>query len=218
MCIGCIAAELDGPNIIVMRSCPIMPPKLDVRILGLMRTKKKLPTPSGNKLLSTWYQNGEHTVTEKEKKRRDVFVREKENNFKLANMSATMGNIINNIKPNVMSVEQNAMFNGVLTIALLAEVMGTLVGIAGNDGTPLNKYKVSTVREAHNVAKLVKEFAKKHTPEYLVSLPDITKAALRDKMQTKYGIYGLDLKTDDEGDAAVVFDYWYNNVYLPSLV
>lgn len=113
MCIGCIAAEMDGPKIKIVRSCPIMPPRFDINSLGFMKTKKKLPTPSGNKLLSTWYQNGEHTVSEKEKKRRDVLVRERDNLFKLTNMSATMGNIIKIIGPDVMSVEQNAMFNGV---------------------------------------------------------------------------------------------------------
>jgi len=90
--------------------------------------------------------------------------------------------------------------------------MGTLVGIAGSKGIPINEYKVQTVRKRYEPAKLVREFANKHTSEYIASLPDVTKAAFRDLMQEKYGKYGLELHSDDEGDACVVFDYWYEEV------
>jgi phosphoheptose isomerase len=32
-------------------------------------------------------------------------------------------------------------------------------------------------------------------------------------MNKKYGQFGLELHTDDESDACVVFDYWYEDVF-----
>jgi hypothetical protein len=122
-----------------------------------------------------------------------------------------MGGMIDKINPDLILVEKNAAFNGILTTVLLAKVMGSLLGIAGFKGIPVKEYPVITVRKHHNVADLVKEFVRGKTAQELQALPDITKAALRDLMFKKYGKYGIIFQTDDESDACVVFDYWYEH-------
>ncbi len=218
-CIGVLVVGLDSNNkISLMKSCPIIPVKFCASRLGFMKSKKKLPTKEGgHEKVNTWWIKGEKSVSKALKKQRDIKVREAQNNFYLTNLSSSMAKIIEGINPDVINVEKNAMFNGILTIELLAKLMGTLIGIAARNNIPLNEYKVPVVRKKHKPAKLVQQFARNHSSDYIASLPDVTKAALRDKMQKKYGKYGLVMQTDDEGDACVVFDYWYEDVYLPSL-
>jgi hypothetical protein len=197
-----------------MKSCPIIPPKFDVATLGFHRSKKKLPTPIGDNQLTTWWKDGEATITKKLKEKRDVLVREATNKFILEHLGASMGTLIESIGPDIINVERNSMFNGILTIELLAKSYGTLLGIAANYGIKTNEYKVQVVRKRYSPAKLTMDFAKRHEPEYLASLPDVTKAAFRELMQEKYGKFGLELHSDDESDACVVFDYWYEEIFL----
>lgn len=214
-CTGIIVAEIKNEKIVKMLSTPIVPKKFDItKEFGFMKSKKKLPTkPGGNELVNTYCRRGEESVSKDEKKRRDVSVRQKQNLFILTQMSKDIGDIVDGVKPSVIAYEKNAIFNGILTIELLAKLSGTLVGIAGSHGIPIYEYPVQRVRKRHHPAQLVKEFVKGKDSIYIQSLDDVTKAALREKMQQKYGQYGLELKSDDEGDAAVVFDYWYEEVY-----
>jgi hypothetical protein len=162
VCVGILAAGIDDDTrkIKVMKSCPIFPPKYDVSAVGFMKSKKKLPSIRGNKELNTWARPGETHISETEKKHRDVMVRELEKHFILTHISQKVGDYIENIAPNVINVEKNSMFNGILTIELLAKLMGTLIGIAGDRGIPLNEYKVQTVRKRYNPAKYLRTLQK----------------------------------------------------------
>lgn len=214
-CTGIIVAEIKNDRIVKMLSTPIVPKRLDItEEFGFMKSKKKLPTRhGGSELINTYYRRGEESVSKDEKKKRDVSVRQKQNLFILTQMSKDIGDIVDGVKPDVIIYEKNAIFNGILTIELLAKLAGTLVGIAGSHGIPIYEYPVQRVRKRHNPAQLVKDFVKGKNSDYIQSLDDVTKAALRERMQQKYGQYGLELKSDDEGDAAVVFDYWYEEIH-----
>ena len=115
------------------------------------------------------------------------------------------------IKPNVVLVEKNKIFNGVLTSVLLGKVMGVLVGITTSKGIPLKEYEVATVRKNINIVKCIEELVSELSQEEIDKIPDITKRALRKYMEKKYGKYGLKCSTDDESDACVVFDHWLEN-------
>ena len=217
VCIGIVIAKINDNSgeIEIMRSCPVVPS--DSRVpesLGFMATKKKLPTsPKAKTEINTYFKKDEQYVSKSEKQKRDREVRKLTNKFHLENLAQRMDAMISSIEPNLINTEINAMFNGVLTIELLAKLSGQLLGIAASNSVKVNEYSVATVRKAHNVARLVSEYAKTLAKEDLLKVKDLTKAALRDKMQKKYCKYGLLLHTDDEGDACVVFDYWYENVY-----
>ena len=209
VCIGLICARLDGKGIAnKVMSAPIIPKQFSPICLGYKASKKKLKTKSGE-LLNTYWKDGEVEITKVEKAKRDKEVRAKKDIYVLEYIGKQMGDMIDRIKPDLILVEKNAAFNGILTTVLLAKVMGSLLGIAGYKGIPVVEYPVSQVRAHHNVAKLVKEFVKGKTQEELQALPDITKAALRELMYNKYKDLGILFQTDDESDACVVFDYWY---------
>jgi CRISPR/Cas system-associated endoribonuclease Cas2 len=214
-CVGVIAAGIDDNthDVILVKSCSIVPEEFDVSTLGYMKSKKKLPNSLCTKSYNSWVFKGEKTISETEKEKRDVQVREARNLFLLTYISERMRDIIDTVVPSLINAEQNSMFNGMLTIELLAKLMGTLVGLAADRNIPIEMHKVQVARKRHNPAKLVAEFARNHDPGYIKSLPDVTKAALRQLMQEKYEKYGLKMNTDDEGDACVVFDYWYEEIY-----
>lgn len=213
-CIGVVAAEVQGKTVTKILSCPIIPEPFDVTKLGFLKSKKKIKTKNG-KEVNAWVKPNETVISEKEKKERDRLVRSQKDIFILENIGSQIGKLIKEIKPDLILVEKNAIFNGILTSVLLAKVMGTLLGIAGMFNIPVKEYAVNVVRQPYNIAQLTKQFVENKTLEELKTIPDVTKRALRQLMQSKYP--GIQFQTDDESDACVVFDYWFNYEYLPKI-
>lgn len=213
-CIGTLAAEVYKPDVIKrVMSAPIIPPAFDPVTLGYMHSKKKLPSGRDGVLLNTYWRSGETSISEAIKERRDVEVRNEKNRFVKDDIGRQIHSLIKGVNPNILLAEKNEIFGGVLTSVLLGEIMGILEGVASTYGIPLFQYKVQQVREQHHVSQLVVEFTRDKSAEYLLSLPDVSKAALREKMEKKYGVYGFHPQTDDEGDACIVFDYWFEKVF-----
>jgi len=209
-CIGVICARIEDRKIINILSCPIVPPKFNPASIGFSSSRKKILTSKG-KEINTYLKPGETTISKQEKKQRDSYIRSQKDLFILKNISKSIDTLVDGIKPDIILVEKNSIFNGVLTSVLLGKVAGVLLGLAGRLSIPVIEYPVKKVREPYNVGSLIKEFAKKHSEEELRKIPDITKRALRELMEEKYKI---NFQTDDESDACVVFDYWYNTEYL----
>ena len=206
-CIGVIAARINDRTRVIeaIKSCPIIPKDFDAATLGYLSSKKKLPIKNGT-MVNTYAKPGETSISLETKKKRDTQVRAQKDIFILTTISKQMAGLVDAIQPDLILVEKNSIFNGILTSILLAKVMGTLLGLAGRLSIPVQEYPVGTVRKGHHVAKLVQEFAERHTLEQLKAIPDIAKRALGEVMSKKYGLI---FQTDDESDACVVFDYWY---------
>jgi hypothetical protein len=214
-CVGVVTADIDDNTKQIKKalSCPIIPRKFSPEVLGYLKSKKKLSTKSGE-ILNTYARPGEVQISKAEKERRDREVRGKKDIWVLEDISATMGKLINTIKPNLILVEKNvAGYNGMLTIVLLAKVMGTLLGISGMLGIPVEEYAVNKVRSVFNISQLIRDFTANKTAQELQQIPDITKRALRVEMERRYGKYGIKFQTDDESDGAVVLNYWFTELY-----
>lgn len=213
-CVGVVAAVLDNDSKkpVLIKSCPIIPERFSAETLGYRKSKKKLPTPKSGEFLNTYYKIGEHTITKSEKLKRDREVRIKENLFVLDYIGRQISAIVDSIRPNIIIVEKNEIFNGVLTSVLLGKVMGVLIGIASSHSIPVNEFKVTKVRSIINLTETTRNFVESITEEELKKVPDVTKRALRKLMEAKYGQYGLECKTDDESDACVVLNYYLEEV------
>lgn len=210
-CIGVTAVEINGTSVVRMKSCPIIPPNFDPTVLGYMKTKKKLPVKSGE-LINTYYKKGETSISKKNKKKRDCEVRSQKDIFVLQHISKIMNNLITSVNPDLILVEKNEIFNGILTSILLGKVMGTLVSITGVQGIPLIEKKVNESRSSFDMKKILSDFRERHSPEELKVIPDITKRALREYLQEIYGPYGVDFQTDDESDSCVIFHSWFTEI------
>jgi hypothetical protein len=211
-CIGLVVAEIKpSGKISKMRSCPIIPQPFSAETLGYMKSKKKVELRDGNSIMS-YMRPGESKISKAEKKRRDMEVRASKNIAVLQNISRTMNDLVSSIRPDLIIVEKNEIFNGVLTSVLLGEVMGTLVSISGIHSIPLNEFRVSQVRTVFNISELIKALKSRYSEDFIEHLPDVTKRAIRDHLADVYKDTGVTFQTDDESDACAVFHYWYTKI------
>lgn len=208
-CVGVVAGVISGKVPLVVKSCPIIPPAYSPEELGYKKSKKKLPTPKSGEFLNTYYRAGETVITKQEKKRRDAEVRAKKDIYVLDYIGKQISNIITTINPDIIVVEKNEIFNGVLTSVLLGKVMGVLLGISASNNIPVLDFKVKLVRSILPVNSIVKTYTETLTKEQVKEIPDMTKRALRVHMESIYGKYGLSCNTDDESDACVVWHYYF---------
>ncbi|MGL5715543.1 MAG: hypothetical protein ACRCX2_21160 [Paraclostridium sp.] len=209
-CIGVVAVKIGACDFepTVVKSVPIIPPNFCPSNLGYMKSKKKISTPNNKAYVNSYVKQGEMHVSKTEKNKRDVEVRSAKNLFVLDYIGKQIGYLISNIKPDLILVEKNEIFNGVLTSVLLGKVMGVLLGLAAQNNVRVIELKVTKVRSVFDVNKLAIDFTKGKSAEELKQIPDITKRALKFKMEELYGKYGLECQTDDESDACVVLHYW----------
>lgn len=209
-CIGCVSAEVIdqytdgvlGKKVMKIYSAPIIPPQYKPT------QYKKRQLACKDKLVTAWALPGENSITQTVKRKRDVQVRNEKDVFVLAYISKEIDSIISFIKPNLIIVEKNEIFNGVLTSVLLAKIMGVLHGIAGSAFIPVQEFRVGDVRKPYDVTHLILDFASAMRPEELRAIPDITKRAIRRMLEVKYDIT---FSSDDEGDACLVLDYFINH-------
>ena len=210
VCVGVVAAIIDTNKRepIIVKSCPIIPKSFNPETLGYRKSKKKILTGKSGEMINSYYMQGEITVSKAEKKKRDALIRAKSNAFALKYIGEQITKIITSIEPDLIIVEKNEIFNGVLTSVLLGKVMGVLVGIASSKGIDVEEHKVKVVRSIINLTKITHDLVDNLTEEEILKIPDVTKRALRKYMEGKYAKYGLKCETDDESDACVVFNYW----------
>lgn len=207
-CIGVVCAEIDArDNIKNILSCPIVPKKFDATLLGFKKSKVKFILSDGSSI-SAWGKEGETSISKAEKKKRDSQVRAQRDVYVLREISETIGMLIENIQPDLVLVEKNEIFNGILTSVLLGKVMGVLHGVCGSRGVPIEEYRVQSVRKPYNVMKLTMDFVSGKNPEELSRIPDISKRVIREMLSLRYP--SISFQTDDESDACLVFDYWLN--------
>ena len=201
-CIGCVSCAISNETLIAFYSAPIIPPQFNASELGFLKTKKKLSC--GIETINSWAKPGEKKITKQEKKKRDVFVREHKDVFVLAYISRKIEELISVVNPDIVVVEKNEIFNGVLTSVLLGRVNGVLHGICGPKNIPVYEYHVQDVRKPYNLMERTAEFISGKTSEELSKIPDITKRVIREMMER---IYSTTFLSDDESDACIVLDY-----------
>lgn len=212
-CTGALISEIDNnDNIIRVKSAPIIPEKFSPSELGYLNSKKKIVAKNG-KVFSAYLKPEEKNISQAEKKRRDIEVRNFRNNKAISEISYNISEIVTNTRPNIILVEKNKIFNGILTSVLLGELMGSLEGVASANGVPVLKIDVETARKIFNLTELTKKYISPMGYDEICKIPDITKRALRIFMEETYGKKGLRCSTDDEGDAAVIFHYFFTNLY-----
>ena len=204
VCIGVVVAEVEGSAVTKIASTPIVPPRFNPEKLGFNKSKKKVYTAKG-KLINTYVKPDETQVSEAEKKRRDRLVRSQKDIETLQYIGKEIGDILRGVRPDLILVEKNAIFNGILTSILLAKVMGVLLGVAGELHVPVQEYTVAEARSCFNVTQLTHRMVSMLSEEEINTIPDTTKRALRMELER---IYPVCFKTDDESDACVVFHYW----------
>ena len=203
---GCVCISLDDKEIKFMDTFSISPnvKKEDI-ISNLGFLPKKQVVAKKGKRISFYAKFHGEEITQAEKQKRDVLVRNSVNGAIKKEISTALKTAVENIKPDLVLVERNEAFNGVLTTKFLAEIRGILEGVAVEQ--PIIQYSVAEIRKKFNLAKMTREYIKSlDSPKYIQGKKDITKLVIKNFLENKYSIR---CSNTDESDALAVFDHYY---------
>jgi len=205
VCIGCVSAKVIDGKVIALSSAPIIPP--EYHSPNFLRSKKHLIC--GKATINAWAKPGESKITKTEKNRRDVQVRDERDVILFEYIAKEIHEIVSVIKPDVIVVEKNEIFNATLTSNILSKTMGVLLAIGAVNNIPIKAYHVNVVRAPYDVMNLAIKMALVLNTEELGRLKDVTKRAIRRMLEEKYDIKFL---SDDESDACLILDYYVNHI------
>lgn len=200
---GVIFAEINDDNEITkISSVSIVPSANEEEIikgLGFLNSKRKVGTKKGGHW--SYVKTRDEAPAYPEKKKRDVAVRNAVNIKKRESLAQQIKLLFEKINPELILVERNESFNGILTTKLLAEARGILEGACA--GVEIKQYSVSEIRKNVDLITLTKEFVNKVADSGEPFPKDITKSALKHYVEDKYHIK---LSNTDESDACMVLD------------
>ena len=202
VCSGVTFADLKGENIIFLKTFSIQPHfsmNEAAKSLGFLHSEK-IPTTQ----IRSWVKESGEIVSRTEKKKRDVAVRNALNAQIKKYISIEIEKTVKNLMPDLILVERNESFNGVLTTKFLAEIRGILEGVATEQ--PIIQYSVAEIRKKFDLAQMTQEYVKQLSPGQMRGQKDITKTVLKNYLEEKYGVQ---CANTDESDSLAVFDHYY---------
>lgn len=207
-CIGVTFAEIkDGNKITYGRTLPIIPKRLDPRDYGFT-TKEPKKIANQGKEFKGYLKEGEFSISHQEAKKRTAYLKAQKHNFLLRDIGKQCGQFLNKLRPEVVVIERNASFNGVLTTKLLAEIAGGIYFYCGAQGNQLFDYPESTVRA--RIRKDIKEFTYMTDGKQAIDTKYEIFCRLRAYFETNHpGIFDFNKMTMDESDSLAVFYYYY---------
>lgn len=201
---GVAFAEINDKNEVARLSTVSIVPLADeeklIKDMGFLRSKHKVMTKGGNSYWA-YVLNQNEVVPYAEKKKRDVAVRNAINMAKRSSLAKQIRLLFDKVSPELILVERNESFNGILTTKLLAEARGILEGACSD--VLIKQYSVSEIRKGVNLVNLTRDFVNKLADSGAPFPADITKSALKHYIETKYNIT---VKNTDESDACMVID------------
>ena len=207
-CTGVAFADVDDNGAVnKMLTVSIIPDADEasaIKKLGLLR-KREIKTKSGGGYRA-YVTTTDEKPTYAEKKKRDVMVRNTVNMEKRASLAEQIKRLIDGTDPELILVERNESFNGILTTKLLAEARGILEG--AGVGIEIKQYSVAEIRKGIDLITLTREFVNEVADKGVAFPKDITKSALKRYVEKKYNIV---CNNTDESDACMILDCYLRN-------
>lgn len=201
-CTGVTFADLKNKDILFLKTFSIRPEVSKTSVaknLGYLHSENIATTG-----IRSWVKSSGEIVSKTEKKKRDVEVRNAINAEIKKYISTEIQKSIDSLSPDLVLVERNESFNGILTTKFLAEIRGILEGVATKQ--PIVQYSVAEIRKKFNLAEMTQKYVSNLTPTQMKKEKDITKNALKEYLENKYHIR---CANTDESDSLAVFDHYY---------
>lgn len=154
-CIGVTFAQFHKKDLFFIRTLAVIPEKPSGKELGFTTKDTKKIHSNGNIFQGFLYPD-ETTISQKEAKLRIALLKNHSHRSLLKNIGKQLGYYIEKVKPDVIAIEKNASFNGILTTKLLAEIAGGIYFIAGARNIPMYDYSEATIRA--KIRKDIPEF------------------------------------------------------------
>lgn len=208
--IGVTVAKLKKKNIQDIMVFPIIPKRADGKLFGFTTKNKKKVELRGGQTINTFLKEGEVTISKKEAARRNRMVKEEAHTYLLKDIGKQLGYILFELQPDVIVLERNEAFGGILTTKLLGEIAGGIYFWAGFFDVELASYNARTMRSLLN--KHVRGAdVRNGDGELIVDTKMIVKRKLEKFYEDNLGVKveGWDNATLDESDALMAFTYYY---------
>lgn len=212
-CIGVTFAEIkEGTKITYGRTLPIIPRRMDPRDYGFTTLQPKKIANKG-KEFKGYLKEGEFSISHQEAKSRNSYLKAQMHNFLLRDIGEQCGRFLGKIKPEIVCIERNASFNGVLTTKLLAEIAGGIYFYCGAMGIEMFDYPESTVRA--RIRRDITEFTYEKDGLNAIDTKWEIYCRLRSYFECTWpGLFDFSKMTMDESDSLAVFYYYYQTEVL----
>lgn len=204
-CIGVTFAQMKNQRLTYAKTLAIIPKKLTAKDLGYTTEKPKKIDSRGNQFLGL-LKPEEYTISKKEAERRISEYKQFVHRELLKNIGDQCGLYLEKINPDIIAIERNKSFNGILTTKLLAEIAGGIYFIAGMKQKPLYDHDESTIR-AH-IRRTIPDFTRyqEGTDQMALDTKWEIYCRLRSYFETNYpGLIDFSNMTMDESDSLAVF-------------
>lgn len=213
-CIGVTFAQIDDKTkkITYGKTLAIIPERLDAREFGYT-TKVAKNIASGGKVFKGYLKEDEFSISKEEAKKRIMQLKHLQHNILLRNIGKQCGYFLKKINPDVVQIERNKSFNGILTTKLLAEIAGGLYFYCGSQDITMFDYDESTVRA--KIRRDVKEFSYEKDGKKALD----TKWEIYCRLRAYFDhmkFFDFEKMTLDESDSLAVFYYYYTTEVLKS--
>ena len=212
-CIGITFAQLDGTDISYGETLAVIPKKPDPRDLGYTtKTPKKIGNEGST--YAAFLKPHEKFISKSEADRRKRDMKNLEHNYLLRNIGEQCGRYLDKVKPDIVAIEKNKSFNGILTTKLLAEIAGGIYFYCGAKGIPLYDWDESVIRAQirRDIPNVSLAKVKGESGVTLDTKWEIY-CRLREYFESEHpGIFSFDDMVFDESDSLAVFYYLLKNV------
>lgn len=211
-CIGVTFAEIKNKKLTYIQTLAVIPESPSAKDLGYTTKQPKTIFYNGDKFKAL-LKDGEYFISKKEAKKRVTAFKNSTHRELLRDIGKQCGFYLEGVKPDIIALEKNKAFNGVLTTKLLAEIAGGIYFYTGMRDLPLHDFDVSTVRS--NIRKTIPAF-KRYTNELHQTALD-TKWEIYCRLRSYFeknhpGLLDFSNMTMDESDSLAVFYHLYESV------
>ena len=220
-CIGVTFGKVVNNHIKALTTLAVYPSPPSGHDLGYTTKNPKTIYYKG-KTFQGFLKPEEAYISKKEAERRMSKYRSSAHKGLLKDIGKKLGFYLELINPDILAIERNEAFNGVMTTKLLAEIAGGIYFYAGMKKKPLFDINVSKIRA--KIRKDIKEFTRYETVSELdearMKLMALdTKweiyCRLRSYFETNHpGLVNFKEMTMDESDSLAVFYYIFTSELL----
>lgn len=213
VCIGVTFAQTDDASgkIIFGKTLAIIPEKPNPKQLGYAYATPKKLTHGGKSYSALLYANEDY-INATEAARRLADFKNQSHNLLLRNIGEQCGRYLSKIRPQVVAIEKNKVFNGILTTKLLAEIAGGIYFYCGALHVPVYDWDEAKIRA--QIRRDIKEFSYENNRGQVAI---DTKWEIHCRLRAYFeqqapGVFAFDAMNMDESDSLAVFYYLYTQV------
>lgn len=213
-CIGVTFAQFTDKKIIYAKTLAIIPERPSAKDLGYTTMQPKSIASNG-KEFQALLKAGERRISQELAKKRLAEFKNFSHLYLLKNIGKQCGYYLDKVKPDVIAIEKNKSFNGILTTKLLAEIAGGIYFFAGARDIPMFDYDEATIRA--KIRKDITEFNryKDGTDEIALDTKWEIYCRLRSFFEQNYpGMMDFSNITMDESDSLAVFYHLFTTEVL----